>query len=124
MRIIIADDSSIFRERIIVLLNEIPGLDIAAETKNVPDTIQTVKQMEPEILLLDIQMPGGSGVEVLQVLKKKNKLPETVIVITNYPYPQYKDRCLKEGAHHFLDKTNESEKVIEIINDLIQKNLD
>ena len=98
------------------------GLVIEAETEDVPNTIQTVKRMDPDFLLLDIQMPGGSGIDVLKELKKADKLPQTIIVITNYSYPQYKDRCLKEGAHYFLDKTNESDQVIEIINDLIEGN--
>lgn len=122
MRAIIADDSDIFRVRLISLLQEISGFCIESETVNAPETIQTVKMKEPDLLLLDIQMPGGSGIDVLKELKKANKLPKTVVILTNYPYPQYKERCLSEGAHYFLDKTNEVEEIIKIIENLMADN--
>jgi DNA-binding NarL/FixJ family response regulator len=98
-----------------------PTLTLQPKTEDVPNTVLQVKKLHPDVLVLDIQMLGGSGIDVLKELKESNALPDTVIMITNYPYPQYKDRCLKEGAHYFLDKTNESDRVIDILQQLMKQ---
>ena len=64
-------------------------------------------------MVLDIQMPGMTGIEVLEALKKED--PGLLIVMmTNYPYQQYRERCLAAGADHFFDKSCEIEKIIEV----------
>jgi len=65
-------------------------------------------------------MPGGGGIEVLEEINKKN-LPVKKIVISNYPYFQYKKKCLELGADYFFDKSTEFEKVKEVISNLINK---
>jgi DNA-binding NarL/FixJ family response regulator len=70
-------------------------------------------------VILDIRMPGGSGIDVLENIKKTNAAP-VVIVLTNYPYPQYRKKCMALGAEYFFDKTTEFEKVTEVIENLTQ----
>jgi DNA-binding NarL/FixJ family response regulator len=59
-------------------------------------------------------MPGGSGIDVLSKIKKDRSAP-MVIVLTNYPYPQYRKKCMDCGADFFFDKSTEFGKVIEVI---------
>jgi Response regulator containing a CheY-like receiver domain and an HTH DNA-binding domain len=64
-------------------------------------------------------MPGGSGVDVLKYIKKEQ--PSTVVIIlTNYPYPQYRQECMDEGANFFFDKSIELAKVIDVCRGLVQ----
>ena len=59
-------------------------------------------------------MPGINGIDVLKSIKKTD--PETIILIlTNFPYPQYRDTCMKAGADYFFDKSNEFEKVVDVL---------
>jgi DNA-binding NarL/FixJ family response regulator len=67
----------------------------------------------------NMQMPGGSGIDVLESMKKDG-LISTVIVLTNHPYALYRKKCLQVGAKFFLDKSNEFEKVGEVLQGLIR----
>ena len=64
-------------------------------------------------------MPGGSGIDVLREIKQNNQTP-LVIVLTNYPYPQYRRKCMDAGADFFFDKSTEFDKVTEVLKQLKQ----
>jgi DNA-binding NarL/FixJ family response regulator len=103
MNIVIADDSLVFREKIkdLVMLNK--DVTIVGEARNGIEAIQLVREKKPDLLILDIQMPEMNGIKVLEALKG-NVRTTKICVFTNYPYPQYKKRCMNEGADYFFDK--------------------
>ncbi len=123
MRILIADDSKLIRERLAMLIEEIPDVEVINQVEDTPLAIKSIKEFMPEIVILDLRMPGGGGLSALTQIKKEEPPPK-VIVLTNYSYPQLRKKCMEEGADFFLDKSNEFEKVIEIIKDLIKQSLD
>ena len=120
MKVFIADDSQVLRERLHEMLAEIPGIEIMGYAQDVPEALTSIKTLEPDVVILDIRMPGGSGVDVLQDIKKKKQAP-MVIVLTNYPYPQYRKKCMEMGADFFFDKAAEFEKVTTVFKQLINK---
>lgn len=120
MRLFIADDSPYIRERLISMLNSVTGLEIVGESENIQDTIKSIDALKPDAAILDIRMPGGSGIDVLEHFQNKT-YPNLKIIFTNYPYPQYKKRCLNKGAHHFLSKSEDFNKIIEILESVIGK---
>jgi DNA-binding NarL/FixJ family response regulator len=117
MKVFIADDSSVLRERLSEMLSELPGVEIMGYAQDVPGALTSIKTLQPDVVILDIRMPGGSGVDVLQDIKKDNKTP-MVIVLTNYPYPQYRKKCMDLGADFFFDKSTEFEKVTAVFKEL------
>jgi len=121
MRIFIADDSSVIVERLADLLEEeVPGAQLVGQAGDVPGAIHGIQKMMPDALILDLQMPGGSGLDVLRAIRTDH--PHLyVLICTNYPYPQYREECLSAGANFFLDKTAEFEKIPVILRELIQK---
>ena len=64
----------------------------------------------PEVAILDLRMPARNGLNVLRDVKASNPATKTVI-LTNYPIPQYRSRCMEEETKFFFDKSNEFEKV-------------
>jgi DNA-binding NarL/FixJ family response regulator len=65
-------------------------------------------------MIIDIKMPKGTGIDVLKSVKSQN--PQTVVIIlTNYPYPQYLEKCMEEGADYFFDKSTEFSRITDII---------
>jgi DNA-binding NarL/FixJ family response regulator len=115
----IVDDSLNVRKGLIVMLSQIEGIEITGQAENVHDAIDSIQALKPDVVILDIKMPGGSGVDVLRYIKKEQ--PSTVVIIlTNYPYPQYRQECMDEKADFFFDKSIESEKVIEICKRLVR----
>jgi len=119
VRVLIVDDSAIVRERLKDMLSEVMGVENISQAKNSPEAISSFQKLNPEVVILDIRMPGGSGIEVLQKIKKSNQ-PPLVIVLTNYPYPQYRRKCIEAGADFFFNKSTEFEKVTEVLKQFSQ----
>jgi DNA-binding NarL/FixJ family response regulator len=118
MRVLIADDSEKIVQRLMALLAHVRGAEIVDQVGTVEETREAVRRLRPDAVILDIQMPGGSGIDVLESMKKDG-LTSTVIVLTNHPNAAYRKKCLQVGAKFFLDKSSEFEKVGEVVQELI-----
>ena len=112
MKILIVDDSELLRDRLIELLTNISETEMFIEAENSIEAKKLVKELNPDIIITDIRMPGGSGIEFVRHLKQSNN-SASIIVLTNYA--QYKEAALEAGADYFFDKTNEFEKVHEVV---------
>lgn len=119
MKVFIADDSSVVRERLIAMLSNLEEIESIGQAQDVGEAINSIEELKPDAVILDIQMPGGSGIEVLKHIKKEQ--PATVVImLTNYPYSQYRQECMDEGADFFFDKSLEFERVIEVCKGLVR----
>jgi DNA-binding NarL/FixJ family response regulator len=114
MRVVVVDDAIVVRERLIKMFSEIPSLAIVGEAGNSFEALNIIKEKQPDVVVLDIKMPGDSGIEVLRRIKKKNS-SIIVIVLTNYPLSQYRAKCFEYGADYFFDKSEEYSKVTEVL---------
>lgn len=108
--VFIADDSLVVRERLVAMLSELAGTKVVGQAGNVSTAISQIRKLKPDIVILDIKMPGGSGIDVLQNIKQAEAAP-VVIILTNYPFPGYRQKCLQAGADLFLDKTTEFDQI-------------
>lgn len=114
MKVLIADDSVMVCRRLASLLVRHVGITIVGEAHTVPEAISAIDRYKPEVIILDIQMPGGTGMDVLQ--KAKQILPTCVVIMfTNYNYPQYRKRYLEAGADFFFDKSTDYQKLTAIL---------
>jgi DNA-binding NarL/FixJ family response regulator len=114
MRLFIADDSELLRERLVDVLSEIEGVEIIGQGEDTIEVVKAVERLHPDLVILDIRMPGGNGILVLEILKKMEN-PPLVIMFTNYPNLQYRMRCLGAGADFFFYKATELEKLIDAV---------
>jgi DNA-binding NarL/FixJ family response regulator len=120
MKVFIVDDSTVVVERLAGLLEEVPGARLVGQAGDVPEAVHGIQELKPDALILDLHMPGGSGLDVLRAIRSDH--PDLYVVIcTNYPYPEYREECLTAGANFFLDKSAEFEKIPFILRELIQK---
>lgn len=119
MKVFIADDSAAVVKRLTDLLEEVPGAKLVGQASDVPEAVHGVQKLKPDVLILDLQMPGGSGLDVLRSIRIDHPYL-CVLICTNYPYPQVRDECFTAGANFFLDKSAEFEKIPAILRDLIQ----
>jgi len=117
--VFIVDDSKIVRDRLVTLLSDLKKIEVIGQAKSTRQAIVAIRKLKPDVVILDIRMPGGSGIDLIPNIKK-DKFPPIVIMLTNYPYPQYRKKCLDAGADFFFDKSAEFEKVIEVCQDLIR----
>jgi DNA-binding NarL/FixJ family response regulator len=117
MKIFIADDSAILRERLASALSEIAGVQVVGEAGDAKEAAEAILRVVPDLVVLDIQMPGGSGIEVLRELKQARPSIR-VIIFTNHYSRQYQKRCLALKADYFLPKVVALGELIELVSDL------
>ena len=118
MRDLIADDSMVVVDRLADLLKEVPGVQLVGRASDVPQAIHSILEKNPDAVILDFQMPGGSGLDVLRAIRPSHP-SVCVLICTNFPYPQYREECIAAGANFFLDKSAEFERIPAIFRDLI-----
>lgn len=119
MMIFIADDSDPVRERLTALLSDIEGAEVVGQAKNAAEAIEGVRSLNPDLVILDIQMPGGNGIDVLKAIKR-GPSPPLVMMLTNHAYPQYRKKCMALGADFFLDKSKDLERLAAICASMVQ----
>jgi DNA-binding NarL/FixJ family response regulator len=119
MRVFITDDSKLVVERMTDLLKDVSGVEIVGQAGNVPDAVVSIDKTNPDAVILDLQMPGGSGLDVLKAIRRGHPRLQ-VLICTNYPYPQYRDECMAAGANYFLDKSADFDKIPTIFRQLIK----
>lgn len=110
MRVLIADDSPAVRQRVASLLDTAEAAEVVGQCGGVVATLSAVQDLEPDVVILDLRMPDGNGLDVLEAMRRGGSKSQ-VIVLTNFPYPQYRRRCLEAGARYFFDKATEFEKL-------------
>ena len=118
MRILIADDSAVVRARLVTLLSELEDVEIVGEAQTCGEATERIRQLQPDVVILDIRMPGGSGIDVLETVKQNTPAP-LVMMLTNFPYSQYREKCLRAGADFFFDKSTEFEEMIGVFRSLL-----
>ncbi|HEY7532341.1 MAG TPA: response regulator transcription factor [Nitrospiraceae bacterium] len=114
LKILIADDHSIFRRGLKDLLSDGMGAVTVGECSNAFDLLQLVKQKKWDVVILDIGMPGTTGTDALLQLKRQRpSLP--VIMLSMHPEDQYAVRMFKAGANAYLTKASAPEELVTAI---------
>lgn len=120
MNVLIADDSDVVRERLAALLSELPGVETVRQARSATEGENLIRELGPDVAILDIRFPDGSGLDVLEAVK--GDCPNTAfIMLTSFPYPQYRLWCLQAGADYFLDKAAEFHRLPQIIAELASR---
>ena len=110
VRIMVADDSAPVRRRLIAFLKRLENVEVVGQAEDGLTAIASVRALKPDVVILDIRMPGASGLEVLRAIGQEPSRPE-VIMLTNYPIVQYRRKCLEAGASYFFDKSADFDKI-------------
>jgi DNA-binding NarL/FixJ family response regulator len=114
IKILIADDHAIIRRGLKQIVSEEVDMVVAGEAENARQVRELVRKDEWDVVVLDINMPGQSGLDVLKELKREHpKLP--VLVLSVHPEDQYGVRVLKAGAAGYLTKESAPDELIRAI---------
>lgn len=120
MKVLLADDSAVLRDRFSKMIYKIPGITTIYEAANTTEALDIFRDVVPDIVILDISMPFTSGIDLLEIMKEER--PQTpIIILTNYPSDQYKVVCKRMGADFFLVKSDDFYKIPKVIKKLIKK---
>jgi DNA-binding NarL/FixJ family response regulator len=103
MRILIADDSELVRQGVIGLLSSETEWVVCGEARDGREALQKARELLPDLVLLDISMPGMGGLEIARVLREE--IPQTkIIVISQHDPRQMLPRVIEAGGHACVDK--------------------
>lgn len=100
-RVLIVDDQPPARQGLNALLIQIPEIEIVGEATNGQESLELIDELRPDVVLIDIQMPGMDGLETIRHIRKR--WPE-IKVIALTMYPSYRAEALRAGADEFLIK--------------------
>jgi two-component system, NarL family, invasion response regulator UvrY len=118
MRFLIADDHAIVRKGLIQLLREEFTMSEVREVANGNDALGEARKQPWDAILLDISMPGRSGIEILKEIRAYGvKTP--ILIISMYPEEQYAIRALKAGASGFLNKESANEELLAAVHTIL-----
>jgi DNA-binding NarL/FixJ family response regulator len=118
MRILLADDSVLILERLQQMLTLFPQVEIVGSLKNGNEALQAIKILKPDLAILDIKMPGLSGLEVLTEIRKVDKTVK-FIILTLYSSDFYKQMAIQSGADYFFSKVDDFEKVKQSVSEIV-----
>jgi DNA-binding NarL/FixJ family response regulator len=118
MKVLIVDDSAIVGERLASILSEFTEIEILEQVKDGLEAVERIRTLKPDVVILDIRLPRRNGMAILEDVKRE-KLAPLVMILTNYPYLQYQQRCAEAGADFFFDKCIEFDSVPQTFKQLI-----
>ena len=108
--VFIVEDSPAIRARLVEMLSKIDEVRIVGEADTPASAVRGIFDTQPDCVVLDIQLIGGTGIEVLRAVTPH--APDiNFIVLTNHATPQYRRFCMEAGASWFFDKTEEFELI-------------
>ena len=113
-KVFLVEDSPAIRMRLVDLLGEVKGVEIVGGADSPGSAIEGIQRMQPDFVVLDVHLLGGSGLEVLREVHPANA-GIVFIVLTNHPDCQSRQIYTEAGASYFLDKSSDFEKVKEVI---------
>ena len=119
INILLADDHAIVRQGLVQLLSGAQEFSVIAEASNYAEVMRHVRDLELDAVVLDISMPGKTGIETLQQIKReKPRLP--VLMLSMYPEDQYAVRAIKAGASGYLTKMSAPAQLVEALKTITQ----
>jgi two-component system, NarL family, response regulator NreC len=114
IRVVIADDHAVVRSGLRMLLEAQEDLHVVAEAGDVPTAMQVIRAHRPTVAVLDLNMPGGSGLEAIPSLRQST--PETaIVVLTMQDDPAFARQALQGGALGFVLKESADDELLEAI---------
>jgi len=117
IRTLLTDDHTLFRQGVKTLLSAEPGLEVVGEAGNAAEAIAKAAELKPDIVLMDVSMPGLSSFEATRQIRKNR--PETkVLFLTMYDDEDYLAECMEAGASGYVLKDCPSENLVTAISDV------
>ena len=119
INVVLCDDHAILRRGIRDTLTEAPDIQVTGEAGSYAELREVLRSAACEVLLLDLNLPGRSGLEVLASLQETHPHIK-VLIVSMYPEDQYALRCLKAGAHGYANKASDPLQLINAVQTVVQ----
>lgn len=119
LRVYLVEDSALLRDRIIGSISEIDHVEVIGYADTEDDAVHEIRDAHPDVAIIDIRLREGSGINVVLAINRMQfTTAPKLVVLTNYSFEEYRDKCLAAGADFFFDKSDELHRVFELLEDL------
>jgi DNA-binding NarL/FixJ family response regulator len=119
IRVILCDDHALIRRGIRDTLSDAPDIEVVGEAGDYPELRSLLRTTACDVLVLDINMPGRSGLDVLAVLKDEGATMK-VLIVSMYPEDQYAIRALRAGAYGYVNKGGDPQQLVQAVRTVSQ----
>jgi len=120
MKVLLADDSRLIRERLTEMLTMYRHAEIIGSVDNGTDTLEALRKLKPDLAIVDLKMPGLNGLEVVNQIKKEDDHVK-IIILTFYSSEFYRTSALKAGADYFFNKVDDFDEVSMVVAGMLWK---
>ena len=120
MRVLLADDSDLILERLQKMVSMFSQVEIVGSYKNGLETLEALRLLKPDLAIVDIKMPGISGLKVLKEIRKEDKTIK-FIILTFYSSDYYQQVAIEAGVDYFFSKVNDFEKISLVVAEMAEQ---
>ena len=120
IRVILCDDHALIRRGIRDTLSDAPDIEVVGEAGDYPELRALLRNTACDVLVLDINMPGRSGLDVLAALKDDGDMKMRVLICSMYPEDQYAIRALRAGAFGYVNKGGDPQQLVTAVRTVSQ----
>ena len=118
-RVLLVDDHPIVRQGLARLISHEADLDVCGEAGDVPSAIQAVNDLKPDVVVADLSLKEGSGIDLIKTLgTQSSEIP--ILVLTMHEESFYAERALRAGARGYLTKQEASDKILTAIRQVVR----
>jgi DNA-binding NarL/FixJ family response regulator len=118
IHVLLVDDNPIFLDSVACFLSTDPLVQVVGRALSGIDALAQAAQLHPDLVLMDLSMPGMSGLEATRRIKTQSDAPPKVVVLTMYDFPPYRTACAAAGADGFVSKAELGTRLIQQIHAL------
>jgi len=114
-RVLLVDDQELVRGGFRIILSSEPGIDVVGEASNGQDAVRMARELAPDVICMDVQMPGMDGLEATRLIVGDSDIRSSVLMLTTFDRDDYLFAALAAGASGFLLKSASPENLVEAV---------
>jgi two-component system, NarL family, invasion response regulator UvrY len=119
IRVFIVDDHPVIRRGLRSIILAEDDIEVVGEASNGQEVLDNLSQIDCDVMLLDISMPGKSGLDILNLVKRE-KPHMDVLMLSRHPAEYYAETCIKAGASGYITKEKASDELIDAIHSAVK----
>lgn len=123
LKVLLIDDTVMILQRLQSLLSEVKQVSRTESATSAEEALVLMDGYQPDVMVLDINMPGMGGIEMLRKLNLSKMIKPVVIMLTNNTFAGYRDECMRLGADYFLDKSRDFLMIPSIVEKVQERNV-
>lgn len=115
IRVLLVDDQELVRVGFRIILQSEPGIEVVGEASDGAEAVELARQLRPDVICMDVQMPGTDGIEATRLITADPTIEAGVLILTTFQREDYLFDALQAGASGFLLKTARAEQLVEAV---------